>query len=494
MRNLKFCSLVLTLPGLALAAPAASKLASTPTFNKDVAPILYKNCSNCHRPGEVAPFALLTYDDAAKRAKQIAAITTSRVMPPWKATPGYGEFLDERRLTDQQITTIRDWAMHGAPEGDPKEKPVPPVFATGWLAGQPDQVIEMKQAYSVPAEGPDQFRCFVIPLNAAQDEYVNTVEFRAGNPKIVHHAILFLDSSGEGRTKEEAPGKGYDCVGGPGLDITGALGGWAPGATPATSRPGVASTIKKGSDLVLQIHYHLDGKPELDQSKIGLKFSKEPPTKGLTLFVLGNQKIDIAPGDDHYVVKASGTLPMDAEAIAVFPHAHYLCKDMKVDATLPDGTTQPLIWIKDWDFNWQGAYRYASPLPLPKGTRLDMQYIYDNSAANPHNPSNPPREVKFGEQTTNEMAFAFVSLTLESPAKVPEFRAGVRAEFIASMLENGVDEEALGPERAGKMKMLLNAFDKNHNGKIDPEERPAVVDFLIKRSQQQEQQQQQKQQ
>jgi len=185
------------------------------------------------------------------------------------------------------------------------------------------------------------------------------------------------------------------------------------------------------------------------------------------------------------VVKASGILPMDVEAIAVFPHAHYLAKDMKVNAYLPDGTVVPLIWIQDWDFNWQGAYRYANPVKLPKGTRLEMQYTYDNSAANPHNPSNPPREVKFGEQTTNEMAFAFVSVTLDSPAQVPDFRAGTRAEFIATMLENGVDEEALGPERAANLKLLLNAFDKNHNGKIDPDERQAVVDFLIKRSQQQ---------
>jgi hypothetical protein len=324
-------------------------------------------------------------------------------------------------------------------------------------------------------------------MNATEDEYVKTVEFRPGNAKIVHHAILFLDSSGEARKKETVPGQGYDCVGGPGLDISGALGGWAPGAEPATARPGVASTIKKGSDLVLQIHYHLDGKPEQDQSRLGLKFSKEPPTKGLTLYVLGNQKIDIPPGDNHYVVKSSGILPMDVEAIAVFPHAHYLAKDMKVDAHLPDGTLVPLIWIQDWDFNWQGAYRYASPVKLPKGTRLEMQYTYDNSAANPHNPSNPPQEVKFGEQTTNEMAFAFVSVTLDSPAQVPEFRAGTRAEFIATMLENGVDEEALGPGRAGQLKLLLNAFDKNHNGKIDPEERQAVVDFLIKRAQQQQQ-------
>jgi len=470
-----------------LAAAADANKNSVPTFNHDVAPILYKNCSNCHRPGEVAPFALLTYQDAAKRAQQIAAITQARVMPPWKAAPGYGDFLDVRRLTDEQIATIRAWAAHGAPEGDPAEKPTPPTFASGWLAGQPDEVFKMSQPYTIPAEGADQFRCFVIPLNAAQDEYVKTVEFRPGNRKIVHHAIFFLDTTGEARRRETVPGQGYSCVGGPGLDITGSLSGWAPGAQPASARDGVAHTIKKGADLVMQIHYHLDGRQETDQSSIGLTFAKEPPTKGLTLYVLGNEHIDIPAGDSQYVVKASGVLPMDAEAVAIFPHAHYLCKDMKVDAHLPDGTVKPLIWIKDWDFNWQGAYRYASPVKLPKGTRLEMQYTYDNSADNPHNPSNPPKEVKFGEQTTNEMAFAFVSFTLPSPADVPEFRAGTRAEFIASMLENGVDEEALGPQRAASLKMLLAAFDKNKNGKIDPDERPALVEFLTRRQQRQDQ-------
>jgi hypothetical protein len=428
---------------------------------------------------------LLTYQDAAKRAKQIAAITGAHVMPPWKATPGYGNFMDVRRLTDQQIALISDWAKNGAPEGDAADKPVPPKFPDGWLAGQPDQTFKMTQAYSVPAEGPDQFRCFVIPLNADQDEYVKKVEFRPGNAKIVHHAILFVDTSGEARRRETVPGQGYSCVGGPGLDITGSLGGWAPGAMPADAREGVAHTIKKGSDLILQIHYHLDGKQEQDQSMVGLTFSKTPPTKGLTLMVLGNEKIDIPAGDAQYVIKASGVLPMDAEAVAIFPHAHYLCKDMKVDAHLPDGSVVPLIWIKDWDFNWQGSYRYASPVKLPKDTRLEMQYTYDNSAANPHNPSNPPREVKFGEETTNEMGFAFVSLTLPSPDQVSEFRRGTRAEFIADMLTDGVDFDALGPQRAASMKMLLAAFDRNHNGKLDPEERPALVQYLIKRDQQQ---------
>jgi len=454
---------------------------TVPTFNRDIAPILYQNCSNCHRPGEVAPFALLTYQDAAKRAKQIAQITQARVMPPWKATAGYGDFLDVRRLTEQQMATIKDWAEHGAPEGDAAAKPTPPKFPDGWLAGKPDHMFQMTQAYSVPAEGPDQFRCFVIPLNAGQDEYVKSVEFRPGNRRIVHHAIFFLDTSGEARKRETVPGQGYSCVGGPGLDITGSLSGWAPGAQPSVAGNGVAHTIKKGSDLVMQIHYHLDGKVEQDQSSLGLTFSKMPPTKGLTLFVLGNEKIDIPAGDSTYVVKASGVLPMDAQAVAIFPHAHYLCKDMKVDAHLPNGSVTPLIWIKDWDFNWQGSYRYAHPIDLPKGTRLEMQYTYDNSAANPHNPSNPPQEVKFGEQTTNEMAFAFVSLTLENPDDVAQFRSGTRAEFVADMLANGVDEEALGSQRAAQMKLLLNAFDRNRNGKLDPEERGALVEYLIRR-------------
>lgn len=471
-----FCGLIFA--GLICAADENKN--STPTFNHNIAPILYANCSNCHRPGEVAPFSLLTYQDAAKRAKQIAAITQARVMPPWKATPGYGNFLDARLLTDQQIATIRDWAAHGAPEGDPAQKPEPPKFADGWLAGQPDQVFKMTKAYSVPAEGPDQFRCFVVPLNADKDEYVKAVEFRPGNRRIVHHAILFMDTTGEARKRETAPGEGYSCVGGPGLDITGSLGGWAPGAQPAVARGGVSHTIKKGSDLVLQIHYHLDGKPEEDESSVGLQFTSTPPTKGLTLYVVGNEHIDIPPGDASYVVKASEILPMDAQAVAIFPHAHYLCKEMKVDAQLPDGSIVPLIWIKDWDFNWQGSYRYASPVTLPKGTRLEMTYTYDNSAANPHNPSNPPHEVTFGEETTNEMAFAFVSLMLPSPDDVPAFRAGARAEMIASMLEEGVPQ-GFPEQRAGQLRLLLGAFDKNHNGKIDADERPALVEFLIRR-------------
>ena len=469
-----------TLAALPVTAGETDSQAAVPTFNRDVAPILYNNCSNCHRPGEVAPFSLLTYEDAAKRAKQIAAVTQARFMPPWKAEPGYGHFLNERRLTDQQLATIRDWAAKGAPEGDPNQKPVPPKFSNGWQAGDPDQVVAMSQPYSLAAEGPDVFRCFVIPLDAKEDEYVSQVEFRPGNRRVVHHSILFLDNTGQARRREKVPGQGYDCVGGPGLAIAGGLGGWAPGATPMQFEHGIAQIVPKGSDLVMQLHYHLSGKPEEDLSQVGIKFSKAPPVKGLTLLTVGNASIDIPAGENQYVVKASATLPMDAEVIGVFPHAHYLCKDMKVDAKLPDGSVQPLIWIKDWDFNWQGSYRYVSPIKLPKGTEIAMQYTYDNSTANPRNPSNPPREVKFGEQTTNEMAFTFVQVTLDSPGLVAYFQRDANAQFLAAVLDGVLDSDELGPQQKTQMKMLLNIFDKNRNGRIDPDERPALVEFLKK--------------
>ena len=278
---------------------AGSAFPATPTFNKDVAPILYQNCAVCHRPGEVAPFPLLTYSDASRRAALIAAVTAKHYMPPWKAEAGYGHFQDERRLTDAQIATIAASARNGAPEGDPRQKPVPPQFASGWQAGKPDAVLTMPQPFQIAADGRDVFRCFVIPLNSAEDRYVKNVEFHPGNPRVVHHALFFLDTSGEARQRETAtPGMGYPCFGGPQITPAGALGGWAPGATPEPLPVGVAQTVPKDSDLVIQIHYHPSGKPETDQSSIGLTFG-EPPRKGLAGMLAGTRQIDLAPGEAH---------------------------------------------------------------------------------------------------------------------------------------------------------------------------------------------------
>ena len=466
------------LPGLCL---AAGGFAATPTFNKDVAPILYQNCATCHRPGQVAPFSLLTYHDAAKRAGLIATVTARRYMPPWKAEPGYGHFQDERRLTDAQIATIADWARAGAPEGDPRDKPAAPQFASGWLGGKPDAVFRMPQAFSVPGDGQDIYQCFVIPLNFSSDRYVKNVEFHPGNPLVVHHALFFLDTTGEARQLDAAtPQPGYRCFGGPKIQPAGMLGGWAPGATPEPLPPGVAHTIAGGTDLVIQIHYHPSGKPESDQSSIGLTFG-DAPQKGLAGMILGTRKIDLAPGGAHQVVTDWGTVPEDADLIGITPHAHLLCREMKVDARLPDGGTVPLIWIKDWDFNWQGQYRYAAPVHLPKGTRIEMQYVYDNSDGNPHNPSDPPKRVTYGEQTTDEMALLFLQFVLPRPQDAVRFRREFILSRVEQLLSEGGQPAGLGPRVEARLRAATALFDANHDGILEPEERAALMRFLAAR-------------
>jgi len=452
---------------------------AAPTFNKDIAPILYENCATCHRPGEVAPFSLLTYQDAAKRAGLIAAVTKKRYMPPWKPEPGYGDFDHVRRLTDDQIAQLQDWAATGAPEGDPADKPVVPTFPTGWQAGDPDQVLKFAEPYAVRADGPDQFRCFVLPMNLDHQSYVSGAEFRPGNPRVVHHALIFLDSTGTARRLAAASGGGgYPCFGGPGFSGAGLLVGWAPGYTPLPAEPALSQPVRPGTDVVVQIHYHPSGKPEADQSSIGLKFSG-PPTKGRALLLVMNRYLDIPAGESHYVVKGSVTVPQDAELWGITPHAHYLATDMKVDARLPDGTVMPLIRIRDWDFNWQGQYRYKQPIKLPKGTKIELEYVYDNSADNPHNPSRPPVRVRFGEQTKDEMALAFLGLVLPSPEDVQPFQRAVVLQYVEDFVRLTENLDDLPPEipqaMAMRLRMGLALFDRNHDGKLDAEERANLL-------------------
>ena len=464
---------------LLLAMPA---FAATPTFNADIAPILYRNCATCHRPGQVAPFSLLTYRDAAKRAGLIAEVTANRFMPPWKAEPGYGHFQDERRLTDAQLALIADWAKNGAPEGDPKRKPTPPQFSSGWLAGKPDAIFTAAEPYAIPADGRDRFQCFVIPLNADTARYVKTVEFHPGNPKVVHHALFYLDVTGEARRKDAAtPEPGYPCFGGPGVPIAGGLGGWAPGATPEALPEGMAHVIEKGADLVIQIHYHPSGKSETDQSSLGVTYT-DRPTKGLANMVAGSTRIDIPAGEAHYPVTSSLIVPQDVELIGVTPHAHWLAKSMDVEARFPDGKVAPLISIDDWDFNWQGQYRYAEPIKLPKGTRIEMHYTYDNSADNPRNPSSPPKHVRFGEQTTDEMAFLFLQVALPKPEDVPAFRRAMLLSRVEQFLDEGGDSGLVG-RQAAMLRQAIALFDRNHDGKLDANERAALLAFLRARIQ-----------
>ena len=468
--------------GLAVVATAGAS-EPPPTFNKDIAPILYANCASCHRPGEVAPFSLLTYQDASKRAALIAGAVKGRFMPPWKAEPGYGDFSGERRLTDTQITLIADWAKAGAPEGDSNAKPPLPKFTDGWQGGEPDQVLTIPVKYSLPADGPDQYRCFVIPTGLDHDVYIDGTEFRPENREIVHHALVFLDASGQARKMAAAsPDGSYPCFGGPGFPAAGLVGGWAPGFTPPPRNPAYSEPIRKGTDVVIQIHYHPSGKPEQDQSSLGLAFSG-PPTKGRTSLLLFDHHLDIPPGDANYVAKASLIIPRDVQLAGVTPHAHYLCKDMKVTATLPDGTIKPLIWIKDWDFNWQNAYRYKTPLDLPKGTRVDLEYTYDNSENNPHNPAHPPVRIHWGEETKDEMALVFLTVLVPSREDLPELRRDVGRQYVEQFLSQvhtlqDLPYEMLSPDTVGKLTQVFKMFDKNGDGKLDDDERAAMLAFV----------------
>jgi mono/diheme cytochrome c family protein len=400
-----------------------------PTFTRDVAPILYRHCATCHHPGEVAPFPLLTYQDAAKRAKLIATVTASRYMPPWQPEPGYGHFQGERRLRDADIATLRRWAEARAPEGDPARLPPAPHFPEGWQLGPPDMTIRMPKPFSIAADGPDQYMCFVIPLHLTDDKYVRALEFRPEARSVVHHALFLLDAGHIGRQK----GESYPCFGTPGFLPSGALGGWTPGMQPARMPDGLQLILRKGSDLVLQIHYHPTGKPETDQSALGLYFTDKPPTKWVADIPLGSHQIDIPAGERAYKVRDHFTTPVDVEAVGIIPHAHYICKEMDGWAILPDGRKQWLIRIRDWNFNWQEQYRYATPVKLPADTDLQMEFTYDNSDANPRNPNHPPKRVVWGPDTTDEMAGLHVQVVPEDMDDWHELGQALWGKFMRSV-------------------------------------------------------------
>jgi mono/diheme cytochrome c family protein len=419
--------------GTFLAAGMLTALAPSPapaapaTFNRDVAPILFENCVSCHRPGEVAPFSLLTYADARRHAKEIAELTAERQMPPWKAAEGFGAFVGARRISDQQIQTIQQWVKDGKPEGSPSDVPPAPKFTDGWTLGEPDLIVKMPQAYTLRADPPDDYRVFVIPLNLTEDKYVRAVDFRPSNRKIVHHSLFFLDTSGQARELEAQAADhkpGYFRVGGPGFRPSGGLGGWAPGVLPRLLPDGVGRPVRAGSDLIIQTHFHPSGKVESEQSAVGLYFAKQPPQKVLLSIPHGNNSIDIEPGDRHYVIDDSFTLPAPVELQGIIPHAHLLCRQIKVTATLPDGTVEPLIWVRDWDWNWQEQYQYARVLRFPRGTKVRQEFFYDNSTENAHNPNTPPRRVRYGEQTGDEMALVFYQILLDR--RTAEFAGPLR--------------------------------------------------------------------
>jgi hypothetical protein len=430
----------------------------------------------------VAPFSLISYQDAVRHARTIAAVTNARIMPPWRAEPGGSRFKKERRLTDRQIALIGNWVTHGTPEGDPRARPLPPVFPAGWQAGRPDKVFTLPDRFNLAADGPDRLQCFVIPMDLTQDVYIKSFEFRPGNPRIVHHAAFYLDPSGIAAQRSATS---YPCYGGPRFAPAVVLGGWGPGGGPEVMDKELTIRIPKGSSLVMQLHYHPSGKPESDRSSLGLTFG-ERSLRPVSQLLLLTSNIDIPAGAAHYVVRTGITIPQDVKILAIAPHAHYLAGNMQVTAKLPDGTARSLIHIKEWDFNWQTEYFYEEPVSLPKGTRVELEYTYDNSEKNPRNPSHPPVRVRCGEKTTDEMAVVYLHLILSPGTTEADFEKLMAVEYVDQYLEQGANPvfypniELDASQRAWLVKAMVS-FDADRDGKLNVAERRLLLDALRKR-------------
>ncbi len=446
------------------------------TFAKHIAPIVFQNCAECHRPGQAGPFPLTNFEETKKRARLISEVTGDRTMPPWQPDEGCGDFVGERRLTKEQIGMLQRWAETGMAEGDASQTPPLPKFAEGWRHGEPDLVLTMDEAFTVPADGPDIYRQFVIPLALDEDKWVQAIEVRPGSRGALHHVLLWLDSSGEARKMDASdPGPGFAKMG---FRRTGGLGGWAVGGGPRAMPDGWAYPLPKGSDLVLSSHFHPTGKEEQEKTTIGIYFAKKAPERKMVALQLPplfgrGVGLDIPPGEATYKVTDELTLPVDTDIIAVSAHAHYLGKSMGAIATLPDGSKKNLFRISDWNFNWQDQYVYKEPVRLPAGTKINATIIWDNSANNPNNPSSPPKRVTWGEESLDEMG----SITFASAA------AEVASENKLAATSRVRLREMIGQGRGGMKKAIaalaeLKKFpelDVNHDLKLSGEEIPEAI-------------------
>ncbi|MEQ1909774.1 MAG: tetratricopeptide repeat protein [Vicinamibacterales bacterium] len=398
---------------IALGLVASPSQAQTPvTFARDVAPILFTKCGVCHRPGGAGPFPLLTYSDARAHATQIANVTKSGLMPPWQADGDYGgEFIGQPRLTEGDRETFQRWSADGALEGMASETPRVPTWTDGWQLGKPDLIVS-PPSYTLQADGTDIFRIFVVKLPVDSVKFIRGMEFKPGNAKVVHHSNIRIDRTDASRKFDEAdPGPGYS-----GLIATSAIYpdghflGWTPGQVPPLLPKGLAWRLSPGTDLVVELHMQPSGKEESVQPTIGFYFGTDPPERTPAMLRLGRQSIDIPAGAREYVVTDSFVTPVDLEVQAVQPHAHYRAKEMVGFASLPDGSVRPLVHIREWNFRWQHVYRYVTPFWVPKGTRLQMRYTYDNSADNPRNPSQPPERVFWGQRSADEMGDLWIQV------------------------------------------------------------------------------------
>jgi hypothetical protein len=438
-------------------------------------------------------------------------------MPPWHPVKGHGKFIDERRLTDDEVAMLKNWYATDMAEGPADKLPEPPKFASDWLLGEPDMIVRMPKAYTMRADGSDIYRSFVIPLDLKEDKWVAGFEVRPSARAVLHHVIIRIDQSGEARKADGAKGTpGFSGMRGIGRSSRrggsndvfsgslGGLGGWAVGGTPRILPLGLARKLPAGADLVLNSHFHPSGKEEEEQTTIGLYFADKKPERTLIGFqvppVFGSiSGIDIPAGDSNYKITSKFTTPVDIDLVGVGAHMHYIGHIAKAHATLPDGTVKRLFYIDDWDFNWQGRYTYDKQVRLPAGTTVEGTVAYDNSAENPFNPFNPPRRIRWGLESTDEMGSVIFTAVPAQEADVDKFTSAVREhavdearlmaerrfgrsgrsgrggiadrlEQLRSSRDRGNSGSRLGGDWRGRLRDRLKELDKNNDGEIEPDE------------------------
>ncbi len=418
----------------------------TITFNRDLAPIVFRTCAPCHHPGEAAPFSLLTYGDVKSHARQIADLTQKRIMPPWLPEPGEFQLQDDLHLTSDEIALFRKWVDDGLPEGASADLPPSPKFNSGWQLGEPDLILRADSSYEIPASGSDVYWNFIFRVPLEQTRWIKAIEIRPGERRLVHHANLIVDRSQSSRRQEKSPGSGF-----PGMELQiesesfdpdGHFFFWKPGTILAPEPQDMALRLDPGNDLVLNTHLQPSGKPEKIQPSIGIYFTQEPASKFPLLLQLENdRKLDIPAGDKNFLVTDEFKLPEAVSLLAIYPHAHYLGRDLLAQAKLPGGETKTLLHISRWDLNWQAVFTYKQPVSLPAGTIVSMRYRYDNSEDNLANPNSPPQRVRAGNRASDEMAHLWLQVLPQSIPADSQDPSRVLQEAIARHhVENNPDD------------------------------------------------------
>jgi hypothetical protein len=409
-----------------------------PTFTHDVAPILQKHCQTCHRPGEAAPFPLMTYEQARPWAATMKLAVRQKRMPPWYADPAIGHFANDRSLTEKEISTILAWANSGTPQGDPADMPAPATFVDGWGIPKPDKIFELPHPFSVPESGMVEYQYVIIPTGFTEDKWVQAAEARPTDRSVVHHMIAFVREPGSNYFKGqktgvffEAPPPKQDDKNDTSALPSDFLVGYAPGQNAEILQPGQAKLIKAGSDIVLEVHYTPNGKATTDQARVGIVFAKEKPKERVLTLSAVNGTFKIPPGDPNYQVDADFEVPRDVKLVALHPHMHTRGKDFEYRLAFPDGKTQTLLKVPAYNWHWQLWYYLDAPITLPKGTKIECTAHFDNSLNNPENPD-PTKTVIWGQQNSDEMMVGFFNLVFDAslPAKdlLPRPKAAAKTE------------------------------------------------------------------